>query len=287
MTVITTPPTLTAPPSPAPSRSDPSNFATRADLYHAWLATNHTEEVSLEAWLNLTATQVETLVNSAFAAGLSSAASNATLAQAWATQTSGEVVTGQGFSAKQYAALASTNGATQTALATAQKDLAGIAKTQAETARDAALAGLGAADQSANLAQLAYALDYAILQSGLANNRINDLQNQMIQSGTATITQGASTELVRNYATVTVTLPKAYLDAAYQVEVECDSAAPALGHQGNVIVQSRATNSFVLAITGSATSATLRWKTIHPAATAPARAYEDANTGYYFGHTSV
>lgn len=176
---------------------------------------------------------------------------------------------------------------TALATATAKAAAAAASEAQAETARDQAVAGLGAADQSVNLAQLTYATDYAVLQAGLANKRLNDVHDQMIQSGTATITQAASTELVRNYATATVTLPKAYADALYQVEVECISATPALGHEGSVIVQSRATNSFVLAITGSATLASLRWKTIHPAATAPARAFEGANSGYYFGNTSI
>ena len=134
----------------------------------------------------------------------------------------------------------------------------------AATARDAALAGLGAADQSINLVQLAYGLAAAIDLAALAQRRIDDISTYKTQSGEATIAQSASAEYTRTYASVAVTLPKAYLDAAYEVVVECVSAVPFLGCEGTVQVQSRATTGFTLAITGSATSAVLRWKTLHP-----------------------
>lgn len=134
----------------------------------------------------------------------------------------------------------------------------------AATARDQALAGLGAADQSINLVQLAYGLAAAIDLAALAQRRIDDSRTYIVQTGEATVAQSASTEYTRTYASVAVTLPKAYLDAAYQVVVECVSAVPFLGCEGTVQVQSRTATGFVLAITGSATSAVLRWKTIHP-----------------------
>ena len=52
---ITSPPTLTAPPTPAPSRTDVANFPSRADAYHAWRITNHPEEEAALAWTYATA----------------------------------------------------------------------------------------------------------------------------------------------------------------------------------------------------------------------------------------
>ena len=47
---ITAPPSLTAPPSPPPTRADPTSFAARGDAYHTWRITNHTEETSALSW---------------------------------------------------------------------------------------------------------------------------------------------------------------------------------------------------------------------------------------------
>ena len=52
---ITSPPPLTAPPTPAPSRTDVANFPSRADAYHAWRITNHPEEEAALAWTYATA----------------------------------------------------------------------------------------------------------------------------------------------------------------------------------------------------------------------------------------
>lgn len=137
-------------------------------------------------------------------------------------------------------------------------------KSQTETARDQALAGLGAADQSLNLVHLAYGVAGAIDLAGQAAKEAERNTNFRIQSGEATVTQAASGGHTRTYASVAVTLPRAYRTTDYQVEVECIAAAPFLGCEGSIQVQSRSTNGFVLAITGSATSAALRWKAIHP-----------------------
>lgn len=164
-------------------------------------------------------------------------------------------------------------GALDTAVVSAEED-AGRAeaallqtqavKTQAEAARDQAIAGLGAADQSLNLIQLMAGLEGALSLAGMALREQERTTAYRVQSGEVTVTQTASTEHTRTYATAAVTLPRPYLDTAYQVEVECIAAAPFLGCEGKVQVQSRAVNGFVLAITGSATSATLRWKVLHP-----------------------
>ena len=193
--------------------------------------------------------------------------------------------------------------AQKTALDTAVDSATGSAasaasdKTLADIARDEALAGLGLADQSGSLVRLTYALGWALDQASLANKRINDVHTRLVQTGVATITQAASTELVRTYASTTVTLPKAYTDTNYQVVAEVESAAPnasatasaaLAGFAGGVLVLSRAVNSFVLAITGSATTATVRWKVVHPGAVKRATAFEDANTYIYgTGHNPV
>lgn len=137
-------------------------------------------------------------------------------------------------------------------------------KTHTETARNEAVAGLGAADQSLNLVHLAYGVAGAVDLAGQAVKEAERNVNFRIQSGEATVTQADSPAHTRTYAGTAVTLPRAYRTTDYQIEVECIAAAPFLGCEGQVQVQSRSTNGFVLAITGSATSATLRWKAINP-----------------------
>lgn len=121
-----------------------------------------------------------------------------------------------------------------------------------------------AADQSLNLVHLAYGLAGAIDLAGQAVKEAERNATFRIQSGEAIVTQANSPAHTRTYASAAVTLPRAYRTTDYQIEVECIAAAPFLGCEGQVQVQSRSTNGFVLAITGSATSATLRWKAINP-----------------------
>lgn len=176
------------------------------------------------------------------------------------------VVSAQNAQNAENNALNNSNNAA--AAITNQAFAAGLANAAANAqlaiqARDQALAGLGAADQSVNLAQLAYGLSGAYDQAAIANRRIDDVRAYLTQSGVATITQAASESATRTYASVAVALPRPYPNTQYQVVVECEAAAPFLGCEGNVLVQNRATNGFVLAITGSATTATLRWEVLH------------------------
>jgi hypothetical protein len=62
---ISAPPALTAPPSPAPSRTDSANFAARSDLYHAWRVINSPEETAALAWTYATAVEVYGLATAA------------------------------------------------------------------------------------------------------------------------------------------------------------------------------------------------------------------------------
>lgn len=119
---------------------------------------------------------------------------------------------------------------------------------------------------SPTIAQLTYGLTQALDQAAIANRRVDDALTFQTQTGTATITQAASTEHQRTYASAAVTLPKSYPNTDYQVVFAVESAAPGIGHEGEIFVQSRATNGFVVAATGSATRVTLRWKVLHPAA---------------------
>lgn len=137
-----------------------------------------------------------------------------------------------------------------------------LAQTQA--AKDDAVAGLGAADQSLNLVQLAGAVAGAIDLAGQAVKETERGRSYRTQRGEAAVTQAASREHARSYATVAVTLSKPYPDANYLVHRECINAAPFLGAEGVIQVLSQSANGFVLAITGSATSATLRWSTHYP-----------------------
>lgn len=148
--------------------------------------------------------------------------------------------------------------------AAASASQASSLKAQTETARDEAVAGLGAADQSLNLVHLAYGLAGALDLAGQALKEAERNTSLRIQSGEVTVTQAASNGHTRTYATASVALPKAYRNSDYQITWEVIAAAPFLGCEGQVQIQSRATNGFVLAITGSATSATVRWKAFHP-----------------------
>lgn len=161
----------------------------------------------------------------------------------------------------QEATVSAEEGATRAEAALQQ---AQAVKTQTETARNEAVAGLGAADQSLNLVHLAYGVAAAVDLAGQAVKEAERNVNFRIQSGEVTVTQADSPAHTRTYASAAVTLPRAYRTTDYQIEVECIAAAPFLGCEGQVQVQSRSTNGFVLAITGSATSATLRWKAINP-----------------------
>lgn len=120
------------------------------------------------------------------------------------------------------------------------------------------------ADQAQVNSQLAWSTAYAMDQAALANKRATDANTYQTQTGTATFAQSASADMVRTYPTATVTLPKAYKNADYQVVIDPVSAAPALGFEGQVTVQSRSVNGFVLQMSGSATACTVRWKTLHP-----------------------
>jgi hypothetical protein len=126
------------------------------------------------------------------------------------------------------------------------------------------LAGVGAENQSSNLVHLTFALNYALDQAAMANKRVSDATSFQTQTGTASFTQSASTDIVRTYATATVTLPKAFKNTDYQVVIDPVTATPALGWQGEITVQSRSVNSFVLQMSGSATACSVRWKTLHP-----------------------
>ena len=62
---ITAPPALTAPPSPAPSRTDSVNFAARSDAYHGWRVIAYPEEVAALAWSYATVQEVFGLASAA------------------------------------------------------------------------------------------------------------------------------------------------------------------------------------------------------------------------------
>jgi len=125
-------------------------------------------------------------------AAANSAQASAALSKLWAVQTDAEVVVGQGYGAKKYAADAATSAATagtQASTATTQAQTAtnkageastsasnaAASATQAEDARDAALAGLGAADQSPNLVQL---LGAAALNTDLIGQLVRNMRTK-------------------------------------------------------------------------------------------------------------
>lgn len=99
------------------------------------------------------------------------------------------------------------------------------------------------------------------------------VRSHSIKTGTVTITQAAGvagdgTGHARSYAGQPIVFATPYADANYQVVVESDTTVPFRGAEGNFLVSNRAANGFTLSMTGGATSATVRWKTIHNTLTA-------------------
>jgi len=232
-------------PTPVPQASDPINFDARADAYHVQLP------------ITVNALNAQNVENNALNASTNTAAATA----------SGAALAAQSF-ANASLWVASTNYA-QGTVAISRLDFLPyrriVAGTTATDPANDPTNWVVAFDQKA-IIQLAYGLSMALDQAALAHRRVDDALTLQTQTGTATIAQAASTEHQRTYATVAVTLPKSYRTTDYQVVIAVESAAPAQGHEGTVFVQSRATNGFVIAMTGSATSASLRWKVMHPAA---------------------
>lgn len=219
---------------------------------------------TLEAAVQTLVTTNSALVSAVAETQVRTAASEAAAA-ASANNAAASAVTAQATIADTldlYGDAAALSQATTEAAASASQ--ASALKAQTETARDEAVAGLGAADQSLNLVHLAYGVAGAVDLAGQAVKEAERNVNFRIQSGEVTVTQADSPAHTRTYASAAVTLPRAYRTTDYQIEVECIAAAPFLGCEGQVQVQSRSTNGFVLAIAGSATSATLRWKAINP-----------------------
>jgi hypothetical protein len=65
---VPTPPTIPAAPTPAPTRSDPTNFRERADAYHSWLPPFvNTTLVSVLSWMQSRANEVLGWANAASA----------------------------------------------------------------------------------------------------------------------------------------------------------------------------------------------------------------------------
>ena len=106
---MTTPATtLTTPPTP-PSRSDPTNFASRGDAFMAWFPTGWSEITAVINWItdrcneifanSLAATQAATIAQAAATnPAVVNAASNASAAQLAATQAQGFAAQAQAVS---------------------------------------------------------------------------------------------------------------------------------------------------------------------------------------------
>ena len=138
---------ITPLPTP-PSRQDPANFAARGDALLTALPTFVEETNALVAGVNAKeASTVEAASTATTKAGEASssagAASNSeTLAKDWATKTTGEVVAGEGYSAKKHAldtAAASAAAGASQAAASASATSAASNAAASETARAAAV----------------------------------------------------------------------------------------------------------------------------------------------------
>lgn len=161
-------------PTPVPQSTDPINFDARADAFLGALPATanamnaqNAENNTLNANVNTKADQV----------ALDRAATGADRVQTGLDRVAtgaDRVQTGQDRAAAATSASAASTSANGAADAVVSQ-LSDI-KTQTEVARDQALAGLGAADQSVNLAQLAGGLSHAVDMIGVV---IKDLNSGM------------------------------------------------------------------------------------------------------------
>jgi hypothetical protein len=262
--------TISALPTP-PSRLDSTNFRDRADALLTALPDFVTEANALAADVN--AKQAATAASAAsvdatIAAATASATATATTkaGEAAASAVAAETARAGAEAAKSGADAAKASAEAMYDGASTKAAEAAASAGAASQARDDALAGLGAVDQSLAQALLAYGVAEAIDLAGQAVKGVDRVRGYFVQSGAVTIAQSASAAVDRTFASAAVVLPKAYQDAGYQVVAEIESAVPAIGFAGQVAVSNRAVNGFSLSISGSATGAVIRWKTIHMAA---------------------
>lgn len=143
---------VTLPPSPAPSRADPANFATRADAYHAWLVpavaemnAQNAENNALNANVNDKATQAAASAATATDKAAQAAASAANvLGQSAIAQEAAISATGSVSLAGAHASAASAATATASAQAASAASAASAANTALLALGNAIANGVGA-----------------------------------------------------------------------------------------------------------------------------------------------
>ena len=112
-----------------------------------------------------------------------------------------------------------------------------------------------------NLALAAVLFD--ISKTGVLEKEIKAVKERWTQTGVVSISQAFSRDVIRTHASVPVMLPVAVIGTDYQVHFEVLSAAPTEDFVGEIRALSKSTNGFVVAMTGSATTASLRWTITH------------------------
>jgi hypothetical protein len=100
-------------------------------------------------------------------------------------------------------------------------------------------------------------------RAGVLDKAMSDLSTRKTQTGTVAISQAASTEVIRTYASAAVALATPYFDTDYQIVFEVLSATPNADFVGEVRAESKSINGFVIVITGSATAVAVKWTTIN------------------------
>jgi hypothetical protein len=151
-----------------------------------------------------------------------------------------------------------------------------------------------------DLRELRYGVHFAIDQAGLAQKRINDTQTASL-TGTVTISSvwpGNDWVTRVSYPTAAVTFPRSMLSTNYTIDIEVVDASVYIGrnstsptaashvhaaHAGEIIVSNRATNGFTLNMTGTAATATVRWRISNVELFSPARSFETTFPSYAYG----
>lgn len=285
-------PSMTPPPAQTPDKygSDPVQFDAAMQAWLDWMFAHwRPDQASAIDFVGALQDDVATRqsdVESKSAAAAASASASASSANA--ASASKDAAAASATAAANSASAAAASAASAATSATNSTNSANVAasavlsqltsiKTQTETARDQALAGLGAADNSQVLSELVGAVQFAVSQAGALSKDLDDARNYRTMTGVVNLTQNASTDVIRTYPTAAVafarpnplggpaaTIACSYPDAGYQVDFEVLSASPNIEFAGQIRAQSKASNGFVVAMTGSATAASIRWTATYP-----------------------
>jgi hypothetical protein len=115
------------------------------------------------------------------------------------------------------------------------------------------------------------AWEHALALIGVLGMEIANIKNRILAQGVVTITQALPTNnYVTTYPSQSISFANALPSNAYEIDVEVEYAELGTGNSvspafaGVVQATSKAVNGFTLSMSGSATSARVRWTLLNP-----------------------